>query len=100
VEEDACESALSDTGANGDEEAEERVGAEHVEVAVVEMFRGVKLVAGVSGLGTGSVGASEIGVVKYLQSLDANELSLKAKVSRKRCNEGEERNCGEPCRTA
>ena len=97
IEEDAGKSALADAGANGGEETEERVGTEDVEVAIVEMFRRVELVAGVSGLRTGSVCASEIGVVKDLQALNANELSLEAKVSGQRCDKGDERNCGQPC---
>jgi hypothetical protein len=90
---------LADAGANGGEKTEERVWAEHIEVAVVEMFGRVELVAGVSGLGSGAVCASEIGVVKDQQALNANEFGLEAKVGRQRCDKGEERNRGQPCST-
>jgi hypothetical protein len=60
----------------------------------------VKFIAGEAGLGAGSVCAGEVGVVKDLQALNADEFGLEAEVSGQGCDKGEERNRGEPRCTA
>jgi hypothetical protein len=83
VEQKAHKAALADAGTNGGEEAEERVGAENVEVAIIEVCRGAELFTRDSGLDLRAVGAGEIAIVEDEQALDAGEASTESEIGGK-----------------
>ncbi len=84
LEEVAGEAAFAGAGADGGEEAEERVFPEDVEVAIVEVAGGAEVLSGfgsgAAGLWLGAVGAGDGDLVKAAQALGARDLRLEAKV--------------------
>ena len=77
LEQVAGQAALAWAGTDGGEQAEERVGAEQVEVAVVEVAGltevGVGFEAGASGLRLGAIGAAQTAVVEGEQAALAGD---------------------------
>ena len=91
LEQKAREALLSDACAHGGEQAEDGVGAEDVQVAIVEVVMGAELISGQAGLRFGAVYAGEVAVVEGQEALDADEAVAEANLQSDKSGEKDNR---------